>query len=216
VDTLQRVAGACRRLKLFPLPQVVLLPGSMLPLHIFEPRYRQLVEDALAADGVFAMARPRRDATGEPVPLEALVSAGVIGNHERLADGRYNLVLQGVVRARILRELPTGKLYREVEAEVLPDLPYAGSRALEVRQAVLALAAQLPASAADWVSEVGKAKDGGALADLVASAVVAENKRRSRVLDELGVPERLTLVLEDIGGLLARLGAQASSGGLKN
>lgn len=216
MDALQRVAGASRRLKLFPLPQVVLLPGSMLPLHIFEPRYRQLVEDALATDGVFAMARPRRDATGEPVPLEPVVSAGVIGNHEKLEDGRYNLVLQGVVRARILRELPTSKLYREVEAEVLPDPAYQGQRVLEVRQAVLALASQLPASAADWVSEVAGAKEGGALADLVASAVVAENKRRGRVLDELRVPERLELVLEDIGGLLARLGAQAGSGGMKN
>jgi uncharacterized protein len=63
---------------------------------------------------------------------------------------------------------------------------------------------------------VAAAKDGGLLADLVASAVVSEPRRRGRVLDETRVPERLALVLEDIGALLARLGAQASAGGFKN
>ena len=149
-------------------------------------------------------------------PLEAMVCCGVIGTNERLADGRFNLVLQGVVRARIVQELPSSRLYREVEAEVLIDAPYDGPAAETVRQAVLRLVPLLPGAVEEWVAQVGAAKNGGQLADLVASAVVAEPKRRGRVLDETRVPQRLALVLEDIGALLARLGAQAASGGLKN
>lgn len=215
MTAVERVSGAARRLKLFPLPNAVLFPGSVLPLHIFEPRYRQLVEDALATDQVFAMARPRGEGP-EPVPLEPMTCAGLISAHERLADGRFNLVLQGVARARIVRELPSARLYREVEAVVLPDAPYEGPLSEQVRQAVVSLATMLPEAAADWVSQVAAAKDGGLLADLVAAAVVADHKRRARVLDALDVPRRLELVLEDVGALLARLGAQAGSGGYKN
>jgi uncharacterized protein len=217
VNDLERVTSATRRLKLFPLPQAVLFPGALLPLHIFEPRYRQLVEDALASDSIFAMARPRRDAQGEPVPLETMVCGGVITANEKLEDGRFNLVLQGVVRARIVREFPSPKLYREVEAVALPDTPYQGQLVTHLRQAVLALAPLLPEAATDWVHQVASARDGGELADLVATAVVSDARRRGRLLDETRVPERLELVLEDVSGLLARLGAQAGgAGGLKN
>ena len=217
MDDVERVSSALQRLKLFPLPQAVLFPGALLPLHIFEPRYRQMVHEALATDSVIAMARPLRDTTGEPTPLEPTVCAGVITTHEKLEDGRYNLVLQGVMRARIVQELPTRKQFREVEARGLPDAPYQGRLVIHVRQAVLALAPLLPEAAGEWVHQVASAKEGGELADLVATAVVNDERRRGQLLDETRVPERLELVLEDIGGLLARLGAQAGgSGGLKN
>jgi Lon protease-like protein len=217
LDDVERVSSALRRLKLFPLPQAVLFPGALLPLHIFEPRYRQMVDEALDSDSVFAMARPLRGVSGEPTPLEQMVCAGVITTHEKLEDGRYNLVIQGVMRARIVQELPNRKLYREVEAQGLPDAPYQGGLVTHVRQAVLALAPLLPEAAAELVHQVASAKDGGELADLVATAVVNDEKRRGRLLDETRVPERLELVLEDISGLLARLGAQAGgTGGLKN
>lgn len=213
----ERVSSAAKRLKLFPLPKSVLFPGAALPLHIFEPRYRQLVEDALASDSIFAMARPLKEAHGEPLPLEPVVCGGVIGASERLDDGRFNLVLMGVVRARIVRELPSSKLYREVEAQPLVDAPYEGPLTLHLRQAVLQLSPHLPKDVRAWLTQVAASKEGGELADLVASTMVGDDGLRGRVLDETRVPERLGLVLEELGALLARLGAVGTPpGGFRN
>jgi uncharacterized protein len=117
-------------LPLFPLESVVLYPRARAPLHIFEPRYRQMMEAALAADRVIGMATvlPERSAelAGSP-PLFEVGCAGFIEAWERLADGRFNLVLVGTERFRILHErLPAageGRLYRLAEVELLPETP---------------------------------------------------------------------------------------------
>lgn len=116
-----------RWVPLFPLPNVVLLPRAILPLHIFEDRYRQMTADALASDRLIAMAllKPgwEKSYHGRP-PIEEVVCVGKILQHERLDDGRYNLLLQGVGRAR-LRELNDQLPYRRghlewiIESEVL-------------------------------------------------------------------------------------------------
>lgn len=106
---------------LFPLDSVSLLPQQILPMHIFEPRYRQMVEHALDGSGQIAMAVFRGSAWklqyhGRPALMGA-VCVGQIAQHEKLADGRFNLLLQGVCRGRILHELPAreGVLYREAQ-----------------------------------------------------------------------------------------------------
>ena len=95
---------------IFPLPNVVLFPNVFLPLHIFEPRYREMVADALAGDRIIGMVllRPgwEADYDGRP-PVYPIGCAGVITNAERLADGRYNIVLQGLEKFRILDEKTT-------------------------------------------------------------------------------------------------------------
>jgi Lon protease-like protein len=94
-------------LPLFPLPNVVLFPGVYLPLHIFEPRYRAMVVDALDGDRLIGMVllRPgfEEDYEGRP-PVFDVGCAGVITHHERLQDGRFNIVLQGTERFRIRGE----------------------------------------------------------------------------------------------------------------
>lgn len=95
---------------LFPLPNCVLLPHATVPLHIFEPRYRMMVRDALADNRIIAMAMFegnawRDDYEGHP-PLRPYVCVGYIIRHEALPDGRFNILLQGVCRARIVREVP--------------------------------------------------------------------------------------------------------------
>jgi Lon protease-like protein len=92
---------------LFPLPGCVLLPHSALPLHIFEPRYRAMTCDALDSTGLIAMATidgDLLDIDGRPV-LKPCVCVGYIVHHERLDDGRYNILLQGIARARLLDEI---------------------------------------------------------------------------------------------------------------
>jgi len=107
------------RLSIFPLPGAILFPGLHLPLHIFEPRYRALVGSALAKDRKIAMIQPQ--GAGEAAPLFEIGCVGRIGEVEALEDGRYNIVLEGEARFRLLRELDVTTPFRQVEGELIDD-----------------------------------------------------------------------------------------------
>lgn len=107
------------RISIFPLPGALLYPGLQLPLHIFEPRYRALVSDALARDRRIGMIQPQRAEDG--APLFAIGCLGRIGDVEALDDGRYNIILEGESRFRILREIDATTPFRQVEAELLAE-----------------------------------------------------------------------------------------------
>jgi len=114
-----------RRIPLFPLPGVVLLPGALLPLHIFEPRYRAMVADALAGEGRIGMAmiRPGWELAGPTPEIHPVGGAGRIVESEELPDGRYNIVLEGEFRYRVLGEsLPAP--YRIADVEELASVPF--------------------------------------------------------------------------------------------
>src|SRR4051812_14777924 len=101
--------------RLFPLPNLVLFPQVGQPLHIFEPRYRRLTADALAGDRLIAMAllRPgwESDYEGRPA-IHPVACVGKVVADQRLDDGRYNLLLRGLARARVLAEGQTDRPYR--------------------------------------------------------------------------------------------------------
>ena len=109
---------------LFPLPNVVLFPGVFLPLHIFEERYRALTRDALAGDRIIGMTllRPgfEGDYDGRP-PIYPVGCAGVISHSDRLPDGRYNIVLHGLSKFRIVEEMTDGE-YRRGRIEPLTEV----------------------------------------------------------------------------------------------
>ncbi|MEA2708759.1 MAG: uncharacterized protein QOF78_1360 [Phycisphaerales bacterium] len=119
---------------LFPLPGVVLFPRAVLPLHIFEDRYRAMTADALAADKVVAMAllKPgwEKSYYGRPA-IEPVVCVGRILSHEKLPDGKYNFLLRGVLRAKIVRENCGGAAggaavetpYRTAQLQPLEETP---------------------------------------------------------------------------------------------
>jgi Lon protease-like protein len=112
-------------LRLFPLPGVVLFPHAVLPLHIFEPRYKQMTEHALASDRLITIANVSNSAEwhGSATPrLEEYGCVGRILQVERLPDGRFNFLLLGLHRVRIVREVPSGHLYRCAECEIVEDL----------------------------------------------------------------------------------------------
>jgi uncharacterized protein len=118
----------------FPLPNVVLFPNVFLPLHIFEPRYRQMVDDALNGDRIIGMVLLRagweRDYDGRPA-VYPVGCAGVITHAERLADGRFNIVLRGMEKFRMTGE-ESGKSYRLAHVEAVPE-PAADSLRIEMR-----------------------------------------------------------------------------------
>src|SRR5436305_13528267 len=110
---------------IFPLPNVVLFPNVFLPLHIFEPRYREMVDEALKGDRIIGMVllRPgwEGDYEGRP-PVYPIGCAGVITHAERLADGRFNIVLRGMEKFRIASE-DTAELYRVAHVIPVPEPP---------------------------------------------------------------------------------------------
>jgi Lon protease-like protein len=108
---------------LFPLPSTVFFPSTDLPLHIFEPRYRQMIDEALAGDGKIGMIqlKPGWESTYHATP--EIVQIGCFGHierHTKFSDGKYNILLKGVSRFRIVKEF-AGKPYRRVEIELLKE-----------------------------------------------------------------------------------------------
>lgn len=110
---------ATTRISIFPLAGVVLFPELQLPLHVFEPRYRALVTDALARDRRIGMIQPQRPTEG--APLYAIGCLGRIGEVEALDDGRFNLILEGQARFRMLREISVSTPFRQIEAELIEE-----------------------------------------------------------------------------------------------
>jgi hypothetical protein len=113
--------GKLLRIPIFPLAGAILFPRAQLPLHIFEPRYRAMVRDALAGDQLIGMVQPR-PAPEAPRPSDspALFDIGCLGRitgSEALDDGRFNIVLEGLGRFRIAREADVTTPYRQVDAE---------------------------------------------------------------------------------------------------
>jgi Lon protease-like protein len=104
------------RLSVFPLGGALLFPRMQLPLHIFEPRYRAMITDSLARDRRIGMIQPR-DAN-EPPTLFDVGCVGRIADVEALPDGRFDIVLEGLARFTILRELDVTTPFRQVEAEL--------------------------------------------------------------------------------------------------
>ena len=114
-----RIVRMTKRLPIFPLTGAVLFPGMQLPLHIFEPRYRAMVGDALIRDRLIAMIQPQRAVEG--APLFDVGCVGRIGEIQAMDDGRYNLILEGTARFRLVRELDVTTAYRQVEAEIFAE-----------------------------------------------------------------------------------------------
>ncbi len=105
-----------KRLSIFPLPGALLFPGMHLPLHIFEERYQALINDAMARDRRVGMIQPK---TGGDTPeLFDIGCVGKIIDIEALEDGRFNIVLEGVARFKVIEELDSSTAFRQVQAEI--------------------------------------------------------------------------------------------------
>ena len=106
------------RVPIFPLPGAIMFPRSQLPLHIFEPLYREMVRDAIDGSGRIGMIQPQRVDDDNRAPLFPVGCLGEIVGVEELDDGRYNIVLLGTERFRIIKDLDTDAAYRCAEVDV--------------------------------------------------------------------------------------------------
>ena len=132
---------------IFPLPKVVLLPGEILPLHIFEPRYVEMVRDAVASHRVIGMVEVmpgfESDLPGSP-PVREVGCVGFIASHEELPDGRFLLWLFGLERFRIEEEINANTQYRQARVlyEPTPESPKRLAEIRPLRQELRSLASR--------------------------------------------------------------------------
>ncbi|HLY73477.1 MAG TPA: LON peptidase substrate-binding domain-containing protein [Planctomycetota bacterium] len=196
---------------MFPLPNVVLFPKMFLPLHIFEPRYRALTKSALEGERFIAMALFqsdwKKDYAGCPA-VRPVLGLGRIIEDTRLADGRYNLVLYGVARLRLLKEVSTDP-YRSVQVEPLREKPAGGAGYDRKRRLLLAFYVQV----LKQVSQGALASPPqdvplGLLCDLLASLIAFDPGVKQALLEELDVAARCDLLLD----LLQRMNAPGLGG----
>ncbi len=216
-DTTIGLEQALRDLPLFPLPQVVLFPHTVLPLHVFEPRYRAMLKDCLASHKMMAvpliMDASRPDVHGHPV-IASVAGIGVVIEHQALADGRTNILLRGLARVR-LDELPFVPPYRRARGTLLEDGP--SSAAPEDRTALLATVASFCADVRvkneGFTFRVPENLAIGALADVCAHHLVIDARARQSILEQQDPAERArmvtaelaaqhALILRDRGGVL--------------
>ncbi len=187
--------------RLFPLPNLVMFPHVVLPLHIFEPRYRQMTEDALADDRLITIVQisppPKGDYWSEPVPIESVGCLGKIIQHDRLADGRFNMLLLGRKRVRLQREVTTSKLYRIAEVEILEDEPVT-SPDEPARSELTGLFRQLFESQRkldpDLAELLNKPVPLGLLVDIITHALDLPPALKQRLLAENSVARRVDTI----------------------
>lgn len=200
-------------LPVFPLPRVVFFPGSVLPLHVFEPRYRAMMEDCVSRGPraiVVALLEPgwESDYEGRP-PVHEIAGAGRIVDVARRTDGRFDVLLHGLTRVR-LEELPAAGLpYRRARCTPLPDRiphPAAVERLLpDVLGAASALAAIVRQRHPSFELGLDRGTPPGILADRVADRLIADVARRQALLEEPDVKVRLARLHDALLELLASL-----------
>jgi Lon protease-like protein len=196
---------------IFPLPDVTFFPHTLLPLHVFEARYRLMVIDALERDRRLAVVRlrPGYEATyaGKPA-VHTVAGLGEMVSCERLANGRYNILLRGDGRVRLEQELPSDTLYRLVRARRLPDGEPSGDvgpALARIRAGCRALlrALERPADLLDTALAEGQSP--AAVADRVAAAVLPDADLRQSLLETLDVAARVTRVADAVEALVKEL-----------
>jgi Lon protease-like protein len=204
---------ALAALPIFPLPNCVLLPGGLLPLHVFEPRYRELTRDCLADSRLLAIARlvPGHEAQyfGRP-PIFPHAGLGRIICSDELSDGRFHILLRGVGRVKVEAELDADRSYRRARATLLEDRATA-------RPAIARERYQQLVSLCDRLADV--LEEGGAqlrelvrsqaceadCADVLTAALVTDPDDRQTLLESLDPADRLERAITHVGRLLCEL-----------
>ncbi|MCS7166170.1 MAG: LON peptidase substrate-binding domain-containing protein [Gemmatales bacterium] len=192
--------------RLFPLPNVVLFPHALQPLHIFESRYIEMTEHALADDGLIAMVllKPGWEAHywGKPAIYD-VACLGRIRWHERLANGRFNLLLQGLCRFRIENEIPADTRYRQARGWPMPDLEIEVDQVLK-RELLREISSRL--NPEHPLRETIAALDQlpvpvGVICDILAFALPFELRIKQHLLETLDVEERAHALLRHLRNL---------------
>lgn len=200
--SLERALSA---IPIFPLPQVVLFPQAVLPLHVFEPRYRAMIRDCLATHGAIVIAQlvGGEDEHGRP-RIAPIAGGGIVLEHQPLPDGRVNIIVLGQERLR-LEELPPDtsddpRPYRMARATILTDLDVrvpSHDRAALVAAATM-FASEVKKHDPHFTFRMPPKLDVAHVADLCAFQLIVDPGARQAVLDELDPRTRVAMVLDQL------------------
>ncbi len=205
---LQAAAGwpsdFCGTVRLFPLPNLVLFPNVPQPLHIFEPRYCEMLLDALAHDRLIAMAllQPGWESQYQNRPkIASTVCVGKIVTHTPTGDGRHNILLVGIKRARIIEELEFVRPFRQAKVEVLDDFypPNEDAERREMAETLQSIFAKFVpeglAAQASFQQLLGEQMPLGLLTDMIAYALSLPLAVKQQLLAEPNVDIRCRLLV---------------------
>lgn len=189
---------------MFPLPGVVLMPGAVLPLHVFEPRYRALVTHCMGADRTFALATLKpgyeREYHGAP-PVYPVMGVGRIVSFQSLADGRSNILLQSIGRVNVLEELGDAAPFRQV-ACVFNENDYSGlERGMGGVRSLVCRVGSANRAAGDEARRL-LAMDDASLLDVLARKVLTQTRERLAYLAADDAKTRMDMVQEALAELV--------------
>jgi Lon protease-like protein len=190
-----------KQVPVMPLPGALLFPHALLPLHIFEPRYQQMLEYALGEHRMFcvALVKPERAQWKSTGDFFHIAGVGLIRACVGRGDGTSNLILQGLCRVRFQAfeqsvPFPIARI-EPLESKTTPSVETdaLGAKVIELYQELKKNGLQLPERADRHLSQL---RDAEVLADLMAATFVNDPLRRQRVLEELTVNQRLRLLIQ--------------------
>ena len=195
---LRDIAPALGALPLFPLPQTVLFPGCLLPLHVFEPRYRTMVHDALETHQTIGVVllTDGTGSDGQPT-IAPVAGVGVIIDHSELPGGRYNILLRGRARVR-LEELPFVPPYRRAVATILttPPAEVQSNDVSALVSTATAFATIVRERDSSFEFRLPRDASPGLVADMCAHHLVLDARERQAILETLDVGARVRRVAE--------------------
>ncbi|QDV43131.1 Lon protease [Stieleria neptunia] len=210
------------QVRLFPLPSLVLFPHAMQPLHIFEPRYCEMLAEALESDELIAMAtltETQPTDKGDP-PIDPTVCIGKIVSHVERDDDRHNILLVGIKRAQVTAEVDAGRCFRIAKINVLDDLypPSGMSDRSQLRADLLAAFGEvIPASQSvqQGLSELLAGSMGlGPITDIISHTLPLSVAMKLRLLAEQNVDDRAQLLIDFLASGAVQLpSADHQSGG---
>lgn len=207
----QALSGFPGHVRLFPLPNLVMFPNTVVPLHIFEPRYRLMLEDALSTDRFIAISLLgegwETDYYGRP-PLRRVGCVGKVVQEEALPGGRYNIMLEGLMRARIDRE-HHHQPYRIADVTLLEDLPLAAGDDGDWRRRFGLLCSGTLGASQPTVSKAIESLLDSSLpmnvvADIITAGLPLEPDQKQQVLETTETSSRITMVMGHLAELLSR------------
>ena len=207
-------AQAAGPVRLFPLPNLVMFPHVVQPLHIFEPRYCEMLEDALASDRLIALVLLERGWERDYDERPAIAPVACLGKviaHERLPTGRHNILLRGQRRAAIRREMPPDRAFRQAEVDLLEDFyPASGApRRAKAQRQLVELARKLLPDATELHEQLDEMLASqialGMLTDVFAFTLGFPVVVKQRLLAEWNVDRRAALLTEKLAALSQRM-----------
>jgi uncharacterized protein len=199
------IEAICQNLPVFPLPRTVLMPGALLPLHVFEPRYRELVAYCIDNERLLAVATlcdGYEEQYYEAPPLHKVLGIGEIVGHQPFPDGRCNLALKYAGRATLVEELKTETLFRCFRAEPIYD---ANAEAADEMHQLRLLLFQLGMASPKVANEAQRLTEleDQVMVDSLARKILESAELQLRYLGSTDFVERVKLVYDGVASLLA-------------